>query len=153
MALTDYLNSDAVCMDLAPRERDEAIRALLGLLVACKALSAELADRALEAILEREALGSTAIGRGLAVPHGRLEGLGRIMVALGFSSSGVEFNALDGAPVHQIFLIIAPTGQAEDYLDAMERVTRLVQNADFRRFVSHAKSSGEVLDLIAEMDV
>lgn len=153
MALADYLNSDAVCMDLAPRKRDEAIRALLGLLVACKALSAKLADRALEAILEREALGSTAIGRGLAVPHGRLKGLSRIMVAFGFSSSGVEFNALDGAPVHQIFLIIAPTGRPEDYLDAMERITRLVQNADFRRFVSKAKSSGDVLDLIAEMDV
>lgn len=152
MALCDYLCEDVVCMDLESQERDEVIRVLLATLVACKRMPAKLVDRALAAILDRERLGSTAIGRGVAVPHARMEELDKVLVAFGFSLQGIEFSALDSKPVHEVFLVIAPKGRADEYLDLMERITRLVQNDDFRRFVSKAKGRQEVIELITEMD-
>jgi len=152
MALADYLSKDLVCMNLKPQDRDEAIRALLQVLVAGKAMPAGLLDKALAAVLTREKLGSTAIGRGVAVPHARVEELDQVLVAFGYSAAGVRFSSLDGEPVHQVFLVIAPKGRADEYLDLMERITRLVQNSDFRRFLSRVKSDTEVLELIEEMD-
>ncbi|MHC4788170.1 MAG: PTS sugar transporter subunit IIA, partial [Planctomycetota bacterium] len=127
-------------------------RALLDQLAACEALPGALVGEALEAILERERLGSTAIGRGVAVPHARVEDLARVVVAFGYSAEGIEFKSLDGELVHQVFLVVAPKDGADEYLDSMERITRLVQNQDFRRFVSQARASGEVIRLIEEMD-
>lgn len=152
MALADYLCKEAICLDLRARERDEAIGALLQRLVAGDMMPGKLVQQALDAVLDRERLGSTAIGRGLAVPHARLDGLDRILVAFGYSAGGVEFSALDGEPVRQIFLVVAPKGNADEYVNVMERITRLVQNDDFRRFVSHVGSADEVLELIEEMD-
>ena len=152
MALADYLSKDLVCMNLKPQDRDEAIRALLQVLVAGKAMPAGLLGKALAAVLTREKLGSTAIGRGVAVPHARVEELDQVLVAFGYSAAGVRFSSLDGEPVHQVFLVIAPKGRADEYLDLMERITRLVQNSDFRRFLSRVKSDTEVLELIEEMD-
>ncbi|MHC4592066.1 MAG: PTS sugar transporter subunit IIA, partial [Planctomycetota bacterium] len=96
MALADYLRSDAVCMDLAAQKRDEAIRALLDQFVDHNVMPAGLAERALAAILDRERLGSTAIGKGVAVPHARVDDLDQVMIAFGYSSGGVEFKSLDG---------------------------------------------------------
>jgi len=152
MALADYLCRDAVCMDLAARQRDDAIRALLNALVESGHLSADELGGLLRAILDREALGSTAIGRGLAVPHARWQGLDGVLVCFGYSRAGVAFNALDGEPVHQIFLVVAPKGEADEYLNVMQRITRLVRNSDFRRFVAAAKTEKDLVELISEMD-
>ncbi len=115
-------------------------------------MPARLLEAALQAILDRESLGSTAIGRGIAVPHARLEQLEDILVAFGFSAKGVEFNSLDRQPVHQIFLVIAPKNHTEEYVSVMERITRLVQNADFRRFVAQTSTAEEVVELVEEME-
>ena len=64
----------------------------------------------------------------------------------------MEFNALDREPVRQVFLVIAPKGAADEYVGVMEHITRLVQNADFRRFVSQLKSADALIELVAEMD-
>ncbi len=152
MALADYVKEDAVCMDLAPAKRDDAIGALLDCLVACKALPKKLAKGALEALIDREALGSTAIGNGVAVPHARLKGLRETVIAFGYIAQGVEFNALDGELAHQVFLILAPPGASDEYIEVMGRITRLVQNADFRRFVGQVGSPAAMIELIEEMD-
>jgi PTS system fructose-specific IIA component/PTS system nitrogen regulatory IIA component len=151
MGLTDYVCEEAIRMDLAARERDEAVGELLEALVESGELPAELLDGLLRAVLEREKLGSTAIGRGLAVPHARREELDRILVCFGYSAEGIAFNALDGEPVHHIFLVVAPKGQAEEYLAIMQRITRLVQNEDFRRFVARTRTAEEVVALMREM--
>lgn len=151
MDLADCLAQGAICMDLAPQRRDEALRTLLDELVASQALPAGLVDRALDAVLEREHLGSTAIGKGVAVPHARVDELECIAIAFGHSRAGVEFKALDGEPVHEVFLVLAPSGAAADYLAVMQQITRLVQDEDFRRFVAGAATGQDVLDLVREM--
>jgi len=152
MALADYLCRTAVCTNMDCQERDESIRMLLESLVEGEQMTAGLVPKVLDAILDRERLGSTAIGRGVAVPHARLPELERILIAFSYSEAGIEFNALDGQPVHEVFLVVAAREGADDYLDVMQHITRLVQNEDFRRFVAQAKSSQEVIDLIVEMD-
>lgn len=151
MGLTQYLCEEAIRMDLAARERDDAVRELLEALVGAGQLPGGLLDGLLRAVVEREKLGSTAIGRGLAVPHARREELDRILLCFGYSGPGVAFNSLDGEPVHHIFLVVAPKGQADEYLSVMQRITRLVQNEDFRRFVAGARTAEEVVGLIKEM--
>jgi PTS system nitrogen regulatory IIA component len=152
MALAEHLCESAICLCLEAAQRDEAIRVLLERFVAGGAMPAGLVDRVLEVVLDRERLGSTAIGKGVAVPHARLRELDRILVGFGRSEAGVEFSALDGQPVHQVFLVVAPREGADEYLDIMQRITRLVQNDDFRRFVGGAETERDVVALIEEMD-
>lgn len=152
MALAQYLSQGTICMDLQTAERDEAVRLLIELLAGVGKLPKRLVGKAVKVVIEREKLGSTAIGRGLAVPHARLGELKEIVMAFGYSRQGVAFNALDGQPVHQIFLIMAPHDGGEEYIAAMQRITHLVQNEDFRRFLSRATESRTVLELIEEMD-
>ncbi len=139
-------------MDLQAVDRDAAVRELLDRLAASHAMPEALVKGALAAVLKRERLGSTAIGRGVAVPHARLDGLDGVLVAFGRSNAGVAFSALDGGPVHHVFLVVAGRDCANEYLSLMQRVSRLVQNDDFRRFVKEAQQASDLVDLIAEMD-
>lgn len=150
--MAEYLCTETIRMTLESQEREEAVRALLQSFVTAQGMPDKLVDEALAAVLDREKLGSTAIGRGVAVPHARLEELERVHVAFGYSPRGVEFNALDRQPVHEIFLVIAPRNHTDEYVSVMERITRLVQNADFRRFVARADTPDEILELVKEMD-
>ena len=152
MALRDYVCKEAICTDLQAGEREDVIRELLNRFVAGSALAAGKVDEVLASVLKREQLGSTAIGNGIAVPHTRLDGLDGIVVGFAHCLSGVEFNALDGAPVYEVFLVIASRESNDAYISVMERITRLVQNQDFRRFVADARDGRQVLDLIEEMD-
>ena len=153
MHLHDYLHEDAICMNLEALERDQAIRELLQMLVGRGALAPERLEPAVEALIKREKLGSTAIGRGVAVPHARLDGLDGILIAFGHSRSGIVFQALDGESVHVVFLILAGHKDSGEYVGVMERISHLLQEEDFRRFLMAAKDAGEVVALIREMDV
>jgi mannitol/fructose-specific phosphotransferase system IIA component (Ntr-type) len=152
MALRDYVCREAICTDLQVEDRDEAIRVLLEKFVDGGALAAGELDEVFGALIKRELLGSTAIGNGVAVPHARMDGLSGIAVGFAQCPQGVEFNALDGAPVYEVFLVIASREHNDEYITVMERITRLVQNQDFRRFVAAARNGAQVLELIDEMD-
>ena len=151
MTLSELLCEELICPRLQAGARDEAVRELLDTLVKAGKLAEDRVEPVFDAIIGREALGSTAIGRGAAVPHARAPGVDQVLMALGLSRPGVEFNALDGEVVHSIFLVVGPQEAAEDYLAVMATISRLLHNEDFRRFLASAHSSGEVLDLIAEM--
>ncbi len=153
MALADYVCKEAVCVDLDAADRGGVLRALLERFVAAGALEGDLVDDVLAEVLKRERLGSTAIGRGVALPHTRSENLKRVVVGFAQCPGGVEFNALDGEPVHQVFLVLAGEDHHEEYVAVMERITRLVQNEDFRRFAAGAQSADAVFELIEEMAV
>jgi len=151
MRLDQLVSEDAVCVNMAATERDDAIREMLHKLVDCNRLEEGMLEPVLAALIEREQMGSTAIGNGVAVPHARLKGLSGTVIAFGISGQGVSFNALDGGLVHQIFLVIASGDESGEYLEAMQKVSRLVQNRDFRRFMLAAKDEREALALIKEM--
>jgi len=150
MKITDILSPDMVVADLKGATKPDVLNEL------AKALSAKyteikLAD--LTAVLaERERLGSTAIGDGIAIPHGKLRGVTKIIGAFGRHAQGVDFDSLDGEPSQIFFVLVAPEDSASLHLKALARVSRLLKEASFRSHLLAAKDSAELYSLIKEED-
>jgi PTS system nitrogen regulatory IIA component len=102
--------------------------------------------------MEREKLGSTGIGQGVAIPHGKSDATQNLVGALGVSKRGVEFEALDGEPVHVIFLLVAPHESQGQHLKALSRISRLLKDKFFRQALKEAKSVQEIEKIIKEED-
>ena len=150
MKITDILSPDMVIADLKGAKKPEVLNEL------AKALAAnypeiKLAD--LSAVLaERERLGSTAIGDGIAIPHGKLRGVTKIIGVFGRHVQGVDFDSLDGGPSHLFFVLVAPEDSASLHLKALARVSRLLKDGAFRSRLLAAKDSAELYSLIKEED-
>lgn len=151
MELAQFLAPNQVCTNVQSRERDEAVHEILDTLVEAKQLEQEKVEPVLRDIVQRETLGTTAIGRGVAVPHARLDHLDRTIIGVGLSDDGVEFHALDGAPVHAIFLVLGSEEKSDEYIDVMKSISEMIQTEDFRRFLFRAEDRAEVVDLMNEM--
>jgi PTS system fructose-specific IIA component/PTS system nitrogen regulatory IIA component len=104
------------------------------------------------AILNREDLGSTGIGRGVAVPHTKHASVTDLVGAVGVSSEGVDFNSLDGERVHVFFLLISPPDRPGDHLRALENISRQLRNDTFCRFLKQSKTAEEIRQLLDEVD-
>ena len=150
MKITDFLSVQTVMPALAQREKNAVLEELAGWLAANHT---DLdPQRVLSVLMERERISTTAIGEGVAIPHGKLPGLERIYGVFARSSEGVDFNSLDGGPTHLFFVLIAPEGAAADHLKALARISRLLKDESFRRRLMAAKSNQELFTLIAEED-
>jgi len=103
-------------------------------------------------LAERERLGSTAIGDGIAIPHGKLAGVKSITGVFGRHVRGVDFDSLDGGPTHLFFLLVAPEDSASLHLKALARVSRLMKDPAFRERLSSAADAEEIFRLIKEED-
>ena len=104
-------------------------------------------------LLEREALGSTGIGQGVAIPHGKAGSVSRVVGAVGISRAGMDFDALDGEPVHIFFLLVAPEDSAGPHLKALARISRLLKEKHFRDSLIAAKDERTLMRAIREEDV
>jgi nitrogen PTS system EIIA component len=98
-------------------------------------------------------LGSTAIGQGIAIPHGKSDTTDQLVAALGISKKGINFDSLDGEPAYIFFLLVAPVDSAGPHLKALARVSRLLKDKFFRDALKNTKSSKEMLELISREDV
>ncbi|MBW2599777.1 MAG: PTS sugar transporter subunit IIA, partial [Deltaproteobacteria bacterium] len=106
----------------------------------------------IEVLLEREKLGSTGIGDGIAIPHGKLAGLEKLVVSFGRSVTGVDFDSMDGRPVHIFFLLLAPENSAGLHLKALARISRMLKDISFRESLIKAETSEDIYNLIVEKD-
>jgi PTS system nitrogen regulatory IIA component len=150
MKITDILSPDMVIADLKGVTKPDVLNELAKALAA-KYTEIKLGD--LTAVLaERERLGSTAIGDGIAIPHGKLRGVTKIIGAFGRHQAGVDFDSLDGGPSHLFFVLIAPEDSASLHLKALARVSRLLKEGSFRSRLLAAKNSDELYSLITEED-
>jgi nitrogen PTS system EIIA component len=109
-------------------------------------------DATLRVFLEREQLGSTGIGDGIAIPHGKLAGIDGMVLAFGRSHNGVEFAALDGKPVHLFFLLAAPEHSAGQHLKALAKISRMLKDGLFRKNLMEAKVRDDLVRIIACKD-
>ena len=109
-------------------------------------------DVTLSVLMEREKLGSTGIGEGIAIPHGKLAGLNNLIVCFGRSAAGIDFNAMDGNPVHLFFLLLAPENSAGQHLKALAKISRMLKDSRFRAKLMEAKSSDEIFGMISQQD-
>jgi len=103
-----------------------------------------------EVLLEREKLGSTGIGDGIAIPHGKLKNLDRLMISFGRSRQGIDFDAIDGKPVHLFFLLMAPESSTGQHLKALAKISRMLKDPEFRNDLMAATGAEEIYRKIAE---
>ncbi len=130
MVLKDFLSKDLLLPELQARNKTEVLAELVAVLAQkVPGLDAEAAFRVLK---DRESLGSTGIGEGVAIPHGKLEGLDRIVLVVGRSSEGVDFDALDHKPCHIFFMVLAPEQVAGMHLRILASITLLLKDEAFR---------------------
>ena len=150
MKITDILEPDLVLPDLKGKTKLEILRELAGCLTR-KYTDLSL-DKLAAVLAERERLGSTAIGDAIAIPHGKLRGVKKILGVFGRSPTGVDFESLDGAPTQLFFLLIAPEDSTSLHLKALARVSRLFKDAPFRERLMKAANEAEIFQLIKDED-
>jgi len=150
MQVVDFLREDCVLPDLVSPDKVTVLRELVDVL-AKKGVVPDAA-RIVEVLLERELLGSTGIGDGVAIPHGKLPGLVDVVAVFGRSRAGVPFDSMDGEPVHIFILLLAPEDSASLHLKALARIARVVKSPQFRQEVMDASGAMEIYGKIAEED-
>jgi len=150
MKITELLRNEFVLEQLEAKSKKEALAELAGLLA--KGKSNCDFGAMLRVLLEREKLGSTGIGGGVAIPHGKLAGLDEILVAFGRSREGISFEALDGKPVHLIFLLMAPENSAGQHLRVLAKISRMLKDGGFRKKLLETRMHADLVRIIAEKD-
>jgi len=148
--ISDFVSVNNVIPALVSREKNAALVELAaGLAAKCDHLDPE---KVLGVLQERERISTTAIGDGVAIPHGKLPGLDKIYGVFARSQAGVDFESLDGEPTHLFFVLIAPENAAADHLKALARISRLLKDAAFRRRLMMGQNQEQLFELISEED-
>ena len=149
MKITDFLSRETIVPALASRDKNAALEEMAEYLGATHHLDK---SKVLKVLLERERISTTAIGEGVAIPHGKLNGVERVVGVFARSPEGIDFASLDGAPTHLFFVLVAPENAAADHLKALPRISRLLKDEAFRRRLMAGQSSQELYTIILEED-
>jgi mannitol/fructose-specific phosphotransferase system IIA component (Ntr-type) len=152
MKLADIIAKEAIIADLQAKDRDGVIKEMVDKLVEAGKLGAKEAPEIIKSIVKREKQGSTGFGKGVAVPHVKHQGSKSLVATIGRSSSGVDFAALDRAPVYIVVLLLSPPDNPEEHLQAMETIFRHLQRDNFRKFLRQAQNANQIIELINEAE-
>lgn len=152
MKLSDFLVKEALIPDLQAVDRNGAIRELVDSLSRAGCIKAGDVDSLVRSIIQRENQGSTGFGKGVAVPHVKNDRVKKMVGTIGRSSRGVDFAALDRAPVYTVVLLLSPPDDPDRHLEAMESIFRHLQRDNFRRFLRQSETVEEIVELIGEAD-
>ena len=144
--------SEAIIDSLKSTEKQSVLEEMVQALIDAGRIDEGALPGILEALMGREDLGSTGIGKGVAVPHAKHESVHGLVAAFGRSREGVEFAALDGQPVNLVFLILSSKEHSGQHLGALARVARLVRDDRFCRFLREAGDAKGLAELFAEAD-
>lgn len=146
MKITDFLDRRAIKVGLMATTKEEILKELVDLLAEVK----EVGDRKaiVKALLEREGLGSTGIGQGIAIPHGKTDRVKELVAVLGVSKKGVHFDALDGEAVYIFFLLVAPKETAGPHLKALAQISRLLRDNYLCQLIKRCQTADELYELI-----
>jgi PTS system nitrogen regulatory IIA component len=148
--ITDFLTAETVIPALAGREKNAVLKEMATTLAANHQNLDE--KKILDVLSERERISTTAIGEGVAIPHGKLHGVERVIGIFARSREGVDFASLDGAPTRLFFVLVAPENAAADHLKALARISRLLKDPAFRNRLIEANSREEIFEIIAQED-
>ncbi len=152
MKIMDFLSEEAISVDLKATSKEEVIEELVELLVKAGEIEHKSKDKLIKTILAREVLGSTGIGQGVAIPHGKCDCVKELVAAFGLSSKGVDYDSLDGEPTYIFFLLIAPADTAGPHLKALARISRLLKDKFFRDSLRQTKEEKGIIKIIKEED-
>lgn len=152
MKLSDFVISEAILSDLQATNKEQAIREIVGSLMACGQLKQDEGESIISAIMKREELGSTGIGNGVAVPHTKHPSVDRMIGTVAVSKDGLDFASIDREPVDIIFLLVSPPDRPGDHLRALENISRHLRVELFCRFLRQAKSREDIVEVLDEAD-
>ena len=152
MKIMDFLNEKAICVDLEAGDKEGVIRELVHYLVKAGQIKSSDEEKLVPILLAREALGSTGIGQGVGIPHGKSNAVKQLVGAFGLSRKGVDFDSLDGELVNIFFLLVAPEDSAGPHLKALAKISRLLKDRFFREGLKEAKAAKEVVRIIQQED-
>ncbi len=150
MKMSDFLDPRAVVSDLKATNKKEVLEELCTALVSLHPTLDR--DRMVGILLDRERLGSTGVGEGVAIPHGKMGDLGELIACFGRSARGVAFEAVDDQPVSLLFLLFAPENSAGVHLKALAKISRLLKRPSVREELLHAGSKEDVYAILTRED-
>ena len=153
MNIMGFLDERAVSADIkAQQSKEDVIRELVELLVNVGSIKAKDVPKLVQILMKRESLGSTGIGQGVAIPHGKSDCVTKLVAAFGVSRSGVNFDSLDSEPVSLLFLLVAPEDSAGPHLKALARISRLLKDKHFRNSLRAARDEKTLVKIVREED-
>ena len=152
MKFADFICEEAIAAHLAAEDKESVIAEMVDSLVRASRITDEDRDSIVKAIMKREELGSTGIGRGVAVPHTKHPSVEELIGTVGVSSEGVDFNSLDGEKVQLFFLLVSPPDRPGDHLRALENISRQLRDDTFCRFLKQSKTAEDIQQLLEEAD-
>lgn len=152
MKFSDFVNVNAIRAEITAYDKEGVITELVDSLVSAGAINGDQKDSIVQAIMKREELGSTGIGRGVAVPHTKHPSVEELVGTVGVSSEGVDFTSLDGEKVQLFFLLVSPPDRPGDHLRALENISRQLRDDTFCRFLKQAKTTKDIQQLLEEAD-
>ena len=150
MKIIEFLNEKAVTANMKAVTKEAVLRELVDLLG--KAEGIKNREELVKVLMNRESLGSTGIGQGVGIPHAKTNAVKKLVAALGICPQGVNFEALDGEPVHIFFLLVAPEDSAGPHLKSLARISRLLKDKYFRESLKQLRDEKAILKLIREED-
>ena len=148
MKISDILNPKAITADLKSTTKLDVIAELVNLLILSGAFDKKFKNKVVEVLMAREALGSTAIGQGIAIPHGKCDCTKNLIGCLGISKKGINFDSLDGEPAYIFFLLVAPIDSAGPHLKALARISRLLKDKYIRENLKSGKDEKTIFKII-----
>ncbi len=152
MKLLGFLSENAIVLDLSATTKEEAIRELTRVVIQSGDADEKEEEKIVQAVLDREARGSTGLGDGIAIPHVKdCQFVSGLTGAFARSTRGIPFDAVDGHPVHLIFLILGGPGTADEHVQILRKLAALRMNEHFLRFLRDEKDASGVVETIKEM--
>ena len=149
MKISQLLHKSAIIADLTASDKKGVVDELAtGISTTTTASAKDIAT----VLMEREQLGSTGIGGGVAIPHGKLDTVKSIQVGLGLSRKGVNYDSLDNKPVHIFFLLLTPSNSAGEHLKVLARISQLLKIDQFKKGLLAAETADMIYDVIMEQD-
>ncbi len=152
MKFVDFVSHEAIRTDIGSEDKESVIRTMVSTLQEVGKVAEDQLESIVEAILKREELGSTGIGRGVAVPHTKHPSVNELISTVAVSKKGVDFDSLDGEKVHLLFLLISPPDRPGDHLRALENISRQLRDDTFCSFLKQSKEPQDVWQLLEEAD-
>ena len=149
MKILDVLSNDAICADLQAHDKKGVLEELAAPVADIIGING---DELVRVLMERERLGSTGIGGGIGIPHGKLKSLQTLVLGFGISRTGVNFESMDGKPTHIFFLLLTPENSTGLHLKVLARISRILKNELFKEKLLAASTTEEIHAIIEEED-
>lgn len=152
MKIMDFLSKRAIIPDIKSTKKEEVIKELVDALINAGDIEKRNRNKLIDSLMVREALGSTAIGQGVAIPHAKSDSVDKLVAAFGISKRGVDFDSLDGEPAYIFFLLVAPQDSAGPHLKALARISRLLKDKYFRDNLRACVDDKSIVKIISQED-